>query len=345
MHDDVRLPRVAFAGLGWIGRHRLQAVVDSGLADIVGLADSDPAAVDAAHAIAPRAAVADSVEAVLDLEPDGLVIATPSALHASQGIRALDRGSAVFCQKPLGRNARETASLVNAARRVDRLLGVDFSYRQTAGLRCVRDLVGSGALGDVYAVDLTFHNAYGPDKPWFYDARQAGGGCLLDLGTHLVDFLHWSIPGEPVHISSALYTRGRKLRLSGGDDGNQVEDFAIGQIELAGGAIARLACSWGLAAGCDAAISIAVFGTRGGAALRNVNGSFYDFVAERYTGTKTDVLCAPPDDWGGRAIVAWVRQLARSGAYDPAIETAVRVAETLDALYGRSAATAAHSAA
>jgi hypothetical protein len=32
-----------------------------------------------------------------------------------------------------------------------------------------------------------FHNAYGPDKPWFYEITQSGGGCLMDLGTHVID--------------------------------------------------------------------------------------------------------------------------------------------------------------
>ena len=44
----------------------------------------------------------------------------------------------------------------------------------------------------IYAVDLVFHNAYGPDKPWFYDPALSGGGCVMDLGVHLVEQLpHW----------------------------------------------------------------------------------------------------------------------------------------------------------
>jgi predicted dehydrogenase len=105
------------------------------------------------------------------------VIATPSALHAEQAIAALDRGLAVFCQKPLGRDASETRAVVEAARRADRLLGVDLSYRYTRAAAALRDEVRSGALGEVYAVDLVFHNAYGPDKPWFYDRRLAAAAA------------------------------------------------------------------------------------------------------------------------------------------------------------------------
>src|SRR5215218_9099775 len=109
------------------------------------------------------------VAEALDLAPDGIVIATPSALHAAQSIQALKAGAAVFCQKPLGRNAAEVEAVLAAATSADRLLGVDLSYRFTEGMRKIREQVRSGALGDIYAVNLIFHNAYGPDKAWFYD--------------------------------------------------------------------------------------------------------------------------------------------------------------------------------
>jgi len=79
------------------------------------------------------------------------VIATPSALHAEQSFRALERGAAVFCQKPLGRTAAEARSVVDAARAADRLLAVDLSYRFTDGMRRIREVVRSGELGRLFA--------------------------------------------------------------------------------------------------------------------------------------------------------------------------------------------------
>src|SRR5205085_415527 len=126
-----------------------------------------------------------------ELDLDGLVIATPSASHAVQARAALERGIAVFCQKPLARTAAETASVVEAARAANRLLGVDLSYRHTEAMRHIGALARSGELGDIYAIDLVFHNAYGPDKAWFRDVKLSGGGCVIDLGTHLVDLALW----------------------------------------------------------------------------------------------------------------------------------------------------------
>ena len=70
-------------------------------------------------------------------------------------------------------------------------------------------------------------------------------------------------------------------------------------------------------------------------ALRNVDGSFYDFIAERYRGTARETLAAPPDAWGGRAAADWATRLAAGERFDPGRERLVDVARVLDRIYGR----------
>jgi predicted dehydrogenase len=321
----------------------MEAIAAGGHAVVAAVSDPSPEAArqaaDAARAAQGDTAevtVADSLDALLAAGVDGVVIATPSALHAEQAVHALERGVAVFCQKPLARTAAESRRVVDAARAADRLLGVDLSYRHTAGMQAVRAAVQHGELGRVYAVDLTFHNAYGPDKPWFYDPALAGGGCVIDLGIHLVDLALWTLGWPAVTGAwSRLYSKGRPLAAAGG----AVEDYAVAALDLDGGAQLRLACSWHLSAGQDAVIEAAFYGDAGGAAFRNVGGSFYDFAAERFRGTAREPL-APAgiggsEAWGGRAAEAWARQLARSPAFDPEVERVVDVAGALDAIYGR----------
>lgn len=327
-------PRVGFLGTGWIGRHRMEAIVAAGAVDAVAVADPSAECAEAAVQIAPGAATLPSLEAMLGFNLDGLVIATPSALHAEQAIAALDRGVAVFCQKPLGRNADEAGKVVAAARRADRLLSVDFSYRLTAATRALAELVRSGELGEIFAIDLTFHNAYGPDKPWFYDRKQAGGGCVMDLGVHLVDLALW-LTGFPKleHVTSRLFAGGQVLS----PGSSEVEDFALARLDLAGGTAVRLACSWRLHAGQDAVIETSVYGTHGGASIRNLGGSFFDFELHRHSGTASERLVSPPDDWGGRAAVAWAERLARDRSFD---EQALRLAEVssaIDRIYAAAA--------
>ncbi len=325
-------PRVGFLGVGWIGRHRMQAIVETGAVEVAAIADASPEVAAEAARLAPHAALGSNLDDILDAGVAGVVIATPSAMHAEQSIRALERGAAVFCQKPLGRTAAEARAVVDAARAADRLLAVDLSYRFTDGMRRIREVVRSRELGRVYAVDLVFHNAYGPDKPWFYDPALAGGGCVMDLGVHLVDLALWTLDfPEVAGVSAKLFAGGEPL--SGRPD--RVEDYAVATLELGTGVAVQLACSWRLQAGCDAIISAAFYGTEGGAALRNVNGSFYDFTAERYRGTARETLSAPPDAWGGRAAADWAARLAAGERFGPAAERLVEVAEVLDRIYGR----------
>jgi len=328
----VTRPRLGFLGTGWIGRHRMAAILATGAAEAVGIADPSPEMAAEAGKLAPGARVVGSLEDLLALRPDGIVIATPSALHADQSIQALQAGAAVFCQKPLGRTAQEARAVVEAARRADRLLAVDLSYRHTEAMRRIREVVREGGLGRPYAVDLTFHNAYGPDKPWFRDPALSGGGCVMDLGVHLVDLALWVLGFPSVTgVSSALFAGGEPL--AGRTD--RVEDYAIATFTLETGAVVRLACSWNLHAGRDAVIAAEFQGTAGGAALRNENGSFYDFTAERFRGTSRETLAGPPDDWGGRAAADWAARLASGARFNPAAEELVAVAAVLDRIYGR----------
>jgi len=328
-------PRLGFLGVGWIGQHRLQALVRSGLVEVVAIADPVQGLAEQAACIAPGAVMLSGMEALLAQELDGIVIATPSALHAKQTIEALETGLAVFCQKPLGRTAAETRGVVEAARTANRLLGVDLSYRFVRGIQTMRALIQAGEIGDIYAVELVFHNAYGPDKAWFYEPAQSGGGCVIDLGLHLVDLALW-ILGFPrvLQTTSRLLAHGKPLEAHRMD----VEDYAVARLDLATGATVSLTCSWRLPAGCNAVISAAFYGTQGGLALRNIAGSFYDFTTERFWGTTRQILYEPPDDWGGRAAVAWARQLAMQPQFHPDVAHVVTVAEVLDAIYGRQGA-------
>ena len=330
--DPTARPRLGFLGVGWIGRSRMEAIAQSGFGEICAIADPSAEMAAAALQTAPSADTTDSIEALLEMPLDGIVIASPSALHASQAIAALERGMAVFCQKPLGRTAAEVERVVDAARSADRLLGVDFYYRFVNAFGALREVVASGEIGRIYAADLTFHNAYGPDKPWFYDPALSGGGCVMDLGIHLVDTACWVTGArEARHVSSRLFAGGRPA-----DPESSVEDFATATIDFETGLTAHLACSWNLSAGRDAIIEVTFFGTDGGVSVKNVNGSFYDFVTERYRGTATERIAEPPDAWGGRAAVEWAERLARGERFgeESALEL-VEVARVVDRIYGR----------
>jgi predicted dehydrogenase len=326
-------PKLGFLGVGWIGKNRLEALAKSGIAEIAAIADASPELARQAAGAFPQAAVLGSLNELIEQGVDGVVIATPSALHAEQAIAALERGIAVFCQKPLGRDAEETRRVIAAARASNRLLGVDLSYRFIQGAQKIHELCRSGELGEIFAVDLMFHNAYGPDKAWFYDWKLSGGGCVIDLGIHLLDLALWNLRFPRIaNVTSRLFAKGNPIL----GRSNTVEDYALAHLDLENGATINLACSWKLPAGCDAIISASFYGTKGGATFHNVDGSFYDFSAAHFRGTKRETLVSPPDEWGGRAAVDWARRLANGEKFSEEIESVARVAEGLDAIYENS---------
>jgi predicted dehydrogenase len=322
--------QLGFLGTGWIGCNRMEAMLATGAATAVAICDPNPGMAAQAGAVAPDAALVGSLDELLALEPEGLVIATPSALHAGQCIRALEKGVAVFCQKPLGRDAAEVTAVVDAARRADRLLGVDLSYRQTAAMQAIRERIRSGELGRVFAVDLTFHNAYGPQSGWFWQPELSGGGCLIDLGVHLVDLALWLFDfPEVIDGHATLLRDGRAVRRG------EVEDYASGELALTNGMTVRIACSWNSNAGQDAVIDARFFGTGGGAEMRNENGSFFDFSADLFNGRNAERIACPSDDWGGRAAAEWVRKLASGERFAGSTTGLLDTARALDRLYGR----------
>jgi predicted dehydrogenase len=321
-------PRLGFLGVGWIGRDRMEALARNGLAEVAAVADPHEGALVAVAEVAPQAERAASLEELLEHELDGVVIATPSALHADQAVAALERGLAVFCQKPLARNAEETRKVLRAARRADRLLAVDLSYRYVQALHAAQAVVAAGEIGLVHSIDLAFHNAYGPDRSWFTKAEVAGGGCLIDLGTNLVDLALWFTGATEYEVETA-----RMLSLQG----HEVEDQASAELALGHDEVrARLACSWFQSAGGECAFECTVRGTDGAVSVRNVDGSFYDLRAELWRGISVETLVEPPDAWGGRAIGVWAQQLASSRSYDPAAHKLELVAEVIDEVYAKA---------
>lgn len=305
--------RVGFLGLGWIGRMRLDAVAALPGLEIAALADTSEQCLQQVQQQYSRARAVRELRELLALELDAVVIATPNACHAAQALACLAHGLPVFCQKPLGISALQTEQVVRAAQRADRLLAADFCYRHVQGMPELRQRLRDGELGSIEAIDLVFHNAYAPNGSWCFDRAQAGGGCLLDLGIHLLDLVQWLLGGTLQLVSAARYADGRRLEAIS----NAVEDLAFCEYRHESGTLVRLACSWRADLGCAARIGADIHGARAGARWRNVNDSFMDFVVEMCRGTQCERLGGYPDDWAARAMIQWLRRLSSDRSFDP----------------------------
>src|SRR5688572_22050679 len=227
MERQTLLPRLGFLGVGWIGRSRLEALARSGEAEIAALYDPDPRACAAAREIAPHVECVTTLSRLFELSLDGLVIGAPSPMQADFALAALARDMPVFCEKPLGRDLADVERIVAAAKRHDRLLGVDLSFRRTRALEELADVVRGGSLGRVFAVDLAFHTAHGPDM--LNHPQHDGQGALSSLGVHMLDAMLWVLDFPRVtSITCQLHAHGQPVTRASG----QPEDHAAVQLRL-----------------------------------------------------------------------------------------------------------------
>jgi predicted dehydrogenase len=326
---DRKILNLAFIGLGWIGKNRMDAIIKSGLAVPALLSDSNPELLNQLSLVYPGSIISEKMDR--DDIIDGAVIATPNAFHASQAIQIMNAGIPVFCQKPLARTTEETKKIVNKAKDMNLFLGVDFSYRYTAAFKKVLEIVKSGEIGDIYSVDLVFHNAFGPGKSWCYDPMLSGGGCVIDLGIHLIDLLLYTLNSPEVQeVTAYLYNKGKVIQ-----EEKMVEDYALVLISFQNGISAKLTCSWNLSIGQDADIEAAFYGSKGTSVFKNLSGSFYDFNAELYKGNKKETLISPPDDWMGKAGIYWAERIMKDTSYDNSADSYIKTARIIDQIYRR----------
>lgn len=175
-----------------------------------------------AEAFAAANGVARAVqgyEAVLaDPEIDAVYIGLPNALHAEWTIAAARAGKHVLCEKPWAANAAEGLAAVEACERAGVVHCEAFVYRchpQTARLR---DLIASGAIGEVRGAQGSFHFVMPPERRRVDIRMRAdlAGGALMDVGCYPVSWLRLVFGAEPeAATAAAVWERGVDSHLTG----------------------------------------------------------------------------------------------------------------------------------
>ncbi|HEX4478540.1 MAG TPA: Gfo/Idh/MocA family oxidoreductase [Polyangiaceae bacterium] len=167
--NEARTVGLAIVGLGPWGRNLLRAFSSVGRARIVAICDVDRIrlVVPTVSAVAQHADIAD----VLAREDvDAVVLATPPSEHASQALAALAHGKHVFVEKPMALRTRDAVMLEHAAVASRKKLMVGHILRYHPALRCVLELLASGALGNVrrvHAARLGATSLAGHETAWW----------------------------------------------------------------------------------------------------------------------------------------------------------------------------------
>jgi predicted dehydrogenase len=245
---------------------------------------------------------------------DVVDIVTPGNSHAEIAIAALNAGKHVLCEKPLANTLKEAQAMARAAdaaatRGVYAMVG--FTYRRVPAAAFARDLVQSGAIGDVRQVRAAYLQDWlvDPAAPMSWRLRRelAGSGALGDLGAHAVDLAQFITGQKLVEVSGMLQTfvTGRPLPDARPELGEPnadgygdvtVDDLALFTGRFDGGAIGSFEATR-MSTGRKNALRLEIAGSRGAISfdLEDLNSlGFYDASAPGLRQGFTKIMVTEP---------------------------------------------------
>jgi predicted dehydrogenase len=200
---------------------------------ITAIASRDLARAQAAAAEAGIPTVHGSYEALLaDPEVDAVYIPLPNHLHAEWTIAAARAGKHVLCEKPLAMTAADAERMIEVAEAEGVRLMEAFMYRHHPSWLAVVDLVRSGRIGRLVAVQSWF-SYYNDDPTNIRNIRQIGGGALYDIGCYNVNLSRLLFGAEPTRVEASIVR----------DATSGVDVVTSGLLEFEGGGTATFTCT------------------------------------------------------------------------------------------------------
>ncbi len=223
-------PRIAVVGAGLIGRKHIALFAEE--AELAAIADPDPSAADLArrYDVPRHVGVADLLQ-MSDL--DGVVIATPNALHLEHGLACIRAGVPVLIEKPLAPTLTDARLLAEAADAASVPVLVGHHRRHNPLIARAKEVIVSGALGDIVSANAMCWLGK-PDR--YFDAqwrKGAGGGPLAINLVHDVDLM--------LHLCGAI--ESVQALTSNRARGFDVEDTAAVAVRFANGALGTMTVS------------------------------------------------------------------------------------------------------
>lgn len=197
-------PRFAVIGCGSIGKRHTRNLLALGEKDIVAF---DPRAERRDEAAALGVSVLSSLEAVLDLDPHAVVVASPTKVHVEHALAAAQRGCHLFIEKPISDEHDPALDRLVDVVREKRLVSlVGCNLRFHPGLQLVKRMLEESRVGTVVTARAEFGHylpSWHPSEDYRqgYSARRdLGGGVILDA-IHELDYLRW-LMGEIASVAA-----------------------------------------------------------------------------------------------------------------------------------------------
>lgn len=337
-HDDTRpVVRIGVVGLRHGARH-VRGFRSTGLAEVTAVCDLDPNRVNAALAEAAPNSRGVSWAEMLDRGlVDAVVVSLPNDLHSDHARDALMAGLHVAVEKPLCSTGGQARELVRLAEQQGLVLAALHDFRVEPAHWAARELVRTGVLGRVYAARTRWLRRDNAPGSWYRDRARAGGGALLDLGTHRLDLALWMLEFPEVREVRAATSRALLEQRS---DGGDVEDTALAWLELDGETTLHLEASFLGHLPRAEDVLLELRGTEAGLRVANIGDSYrrYELTVFRsgkgggYEQVSYPVLPEPPSLYADFATA-----VANGTAPLCSGDQATMVAELIDRLYAATA--------
>ncbi len=177
-----------------------------------------------------------AVELCKSPEVDAVFVTTPNACHLPDVLTAIEHKKAVLCEKPMGMNAGECRTMVEAAHQAGVPLGVAQVFRFEDSTTRLRDRLHSGEIGKAIFARAEFSfAARNAARTWLYDAGVAGGGPIADVGVHCIDALRFILGEEVTHVTA---------RAASDSESGEVEAAAVLVLQFSRGTLATVLVSF-----------------------------------------------------------------------------------------------------
>ena len=141
----------------------------------------------------------NAVALINDREVDAVYIATPPSSHKQYALMCAEAGKPVYVEKPMAVNFEECQDMIRAFEVAHIPLFVAYYRRALQRFLKIKDLVDSGAIGEVRFVNVTLYQPLGPEEisgaslPWRVIPGLAGGGRFVEIASHTLDFLDYAL--------------------------------------------------------------------------------------------------------------------------------------------------------
>lgn len=282
--------KVGIIGTGTISRCHMDAYVKNPNVELYALCDIDEGRLEEAGKEYGVERLYNDINEMLKQLPelDAVSVTTWNSEHASCVIAALNAGKHVLCEKPMATTVEEAVKMAEVAKKNEKLLMIGFVRRFGDDMKILKDFQSTGYLGDIYYSKATYIRRNGNPMGWFGDKSRSGGGPLIDLGVHVIDFVRYAMGNpKPVSVYGATFkklgsrdnikTPKAYVSASATDhDICDVEDLASAMIRFDNGAALQIEASFSLNVEKNEG-KIQVFGTKAGV---TVGGSSLKFASE-----------------------------------------------------------------